>query len=230
VKLAPDDGGGFVLTWQPNPQGEQAVAYKVYGSNERGFTASDTEYLVNRGKGFCRSIEDFENRPAGAPDTGMVRTPGNLIARMGETSLSVVGPNVALPNTNKAYYRVVAVDAAGNQSGPSDYAEVPRPFVVLEAEQKAAVGQAYRYEPRLIRSIGDLRCRRSPKSSYNAAYWDREEFTFEAAGLPDGLSMGAATGVISGTPSKPGKLEVAFKVSDGSGKSRTFSYRLVVEP
>ena len=42
-----------------------------------------------------------------------------------------------------------------------------------------------------IRSIGDLRCRASRKSSYNAAFWDREEVSLTAAGLPEGLSLDA---------------------------------------
>ena len=48
------------------------------------------------------------------------------------TELEVVGPDVKLPGANKAFYRVVAVDAAGNRSGPSDYAAAPRPLIVSE--------------------------------------------------------------------------------------------------
>jgi hypothetical protein len=102
LTLTPDEPGGFLLAWRPNPQGEPPVAYKVYGSDEKGFTASDVEYLVNRGKGCVRTMEEYEGKPSDAPDAGMVKTPGNLIARVTEASLRVVGPGLELPNTSRA--------------------------------------------------------------------------------------------------------------------------------
>ena len=230
VKLVPDGQYAFRLAWRPNPQGNPPAAYKVYGSDERGFTASDAEYLVNRGKGFVGSMEEYEKKPAGAPDAGTVKTPANLIGRTAETSMRVAGPDLQAPNTNKAYYRVVAVDAAGHESVPSDLAEVPRPFVFSPPETEAQVGKPYRCPLRVIRSIGDLRCRPSKKSSYNAAFWDREEHTFAATGLPEGLSLDAKTGLVSGTPAKPGTYRVEVKVSDQFGKSRAISYALRVRP
>ncbi|MGI6417506.1 MAG: putative Ig domain-containing protein [Thermoguttaceae bacterium] len=230
VKLASGDGGGLVLQWRPNPAGQAPVAYKVYGSDEKGFSASDGAHRVNRGKGFCRTIEEYESKPADSPDAGAVETPGNLIARVVETSLEVVGADLALPNTNRAFYRVVAVGPAGAESGPSDYAEVPRPFVAAGSERRARLGEPYRYQPVVIRSIGDLRCRRSDKSSYNAAFWDQEEYTFEAAGLPDWLTLDPATGALSGKPAAAGAFDVSYKVIGIAGKTATASFRLVVDP
>ncbi len=228
LKLVPRGKTGFVLHWRPNPQGEPPVAYKVYGSDERGFTASDTEHLVFRGKGFVKSMEEFEKKPAKAPDAGRVKTPANLIARVTATSLQVVGPGLTQANTNRAFYRVVAVDAAGTESCPSDYAAVPRPFVSPAPSLTARVGQPYRYQPRAIRSTGDLRCRRSKRSSYNAAFWDREVHAFTAIRLPAGLALDPQTGLIAGRPTKPGVADVAFKVADQFGKSQTLSHKLTV--
>jgi hypothetical protein len=225
VRLTPDDHGGLMLTWRPNPQGRTPVAYRVYGSDEKGFSASDTEFLVFRGKGFVRTIDEFADKPADAPDAGQVKTPANIITRVSATRLRVVGPDVQLPNTNTAFYRVVAVDSVGNASGPSDYAEVPRPLVANRPDTPARVGVPYRYQPQVIRSIGDLRCRRSKTSSYNAAFWDREEPTFKAVRLADGLSLEPTTGLIHGTPKVSGDFDIAFEVSLHTGKSVT-----VVQP
>ena len=228
LKLVADDDG-FSLTWRRNPQGSLPVAYKVYGSDEKGFSVSDTEYLVYRGKGFVRSLEEAEGRPADAPDAGLVPTSANLITSVAETRLKVVGPECTLPNTNKAYYRVAAIDAQGNRSGPSDYVEVKRPLVYSRPDDEAFVGQPYRYQPGVIRSLGDLRRRRSDTTSHVVAFWDRQEHTFTPIRMPDGLSMDPKTGLVSGTPTRAGRQELAFEVSDQFGKSTTVAHRLDVQ-
>ncbi len=169
VKLVAKGDHELELQWQPGLRGSAPVAYKVYGSDERGFTASDREYLVHRGKGFMRTIEEYKKKPDNAPDAGQVKTPANLIAQVTATSLSVVGPGLTMPNTNKAYYRVVAVDRAGNESGPSDYAEVPRPWIWNPPDRAAQVGKLYRFQPQLIRSDGDLRCRAHIPAAFRSA-------------------------------------------------------------
>lgn len=228
VKLTDDQEGGAVLSWSPNPQGERPVGYKVFGSDEKGFSASEIPYRLFRGKGFCQTMEEYENKPADSPDAGMVEVPGNYVTQLTGTSLRVVGWDLDLPNTNKAFYRVVAVDASGNESGPSDYAEVSRLFVVVSPVQHAKVGQTYEYQPIVIRSLGDLRCRRSERSSYNAAFWDREEFAFEPIEMPEGLTLDPETGMVSGKPAQAGTCTVTFKVTSPSGKSSTAAYQLII--
>ncbi len=227
-RLVADGKGGFLLRWRANPQGQPPAAYKVYGSDEKGFSVSDTEYLLHMGKGFVRSMEEYESKPANGPNSEMVKTPANLIGCVKDTSLRVVGADLAEPNTNKAYYRVVAVDAAGNESGPSDYAEVPRPHVILPAESKAKLGAPWRLRPGVIRSLGDLRCRASKQSSYNAAFWDREEIRFAAEGLPEGLVLDAGSGEITGTPARAGTFTIRLTASDQFGKTQTAPLKLSV--
>ena len=229
LRLEPATGDGLVLHWRPNPAGERPVSYKVYGSNERGFSASDSEYLVFRGKGFVKTMDQYTGKPSGAADAGMVKTPANLVGTTSETRMQVVGPVLAAPNTNRAFYRVVAVDAAGNESGPSDYVAVPRPFVANRPVTNALAGKPYHYQPQVIRSIGDLRCRRSKSSSYNAAFWDRDELSFAAKGLPAGLAVNPKTGQVSGIPTAAGSFDVVLSVTDQSGNSQNVAWRLTVK-
>ncbi len=91
------------------------------------------------------------------------------------------------------------------------------------------MGKPYRFQPEVIRSEGDLRCRPTPESSYNAAFWDREEHRFTPVCLPDGFTLDAKTGLFSGTPTKPETVEVSMKIENQFGRSRIFSYQLVVK-
>ena len=71
------------------------------------------------------------------------------------------------------------------------------------AVSQARVGAAYRYQVKSNRSLGDLRYHRGAKS-----FWDIEKPDFALTRGPDWLKMDAKTGVLSGTPDAPGKVEV----------------------
>ena len=230
VRLVPTGPQAFTLEWQAARDGERPAAYKVYGSDERGFSVSDEPYALTYGRGFVQSMEQYEAKLANAPDAGWRQTPANLIARVTATSLAVVGPECRLANTNRVYYRVVAIDAAGNESGPSDYAEAPHPWVVNGAPPTAPRNRPFEHQPQVLRSLGDLRCRASKKSSYNAAFWDREELTFRAVRLPAGLELDGASGRISGRPTAEGPQEIALEVTTPSGRSQKVSSVLTVLP
>jgi len=206
--------GTVILTWDANPKGRPPVAFKVYGSDEKGFTASDTEYLVVMGRGFCTNMDEFKDK-SNISNRNRVKTPTNLITVTKELHLSVVGPGLGThPNINKAFYRVVAVNVKGNTSGPSDYAEFHRPFIYTCPSAKAIVGQPYKYEPAAIASIGDLKC----KGGYNVAFWDREVLTFSLNSAPGWLEIDAATGKISGTPPRDtiGMHEFTLRVTNSN--------------
>ncbi|WP_435102361.1 putative Ig domain-containing protein [Halarchaeum sp. P4] len=53
-------------------------------------------------------------------------------------------------------------------------------------------------------------------------------YTWSVAGLPDGLSLDAETGRITGTPAEPGPYTVSVTVTDGDGTQVTRQYALTV--
>jgi hypothetical protein len=104
---------------------------------------------------------------------------------------------------------------------------VPRPFVFSQPPP-ARVGAAFHYQPAVIRSLGDLRCRPNKNSSYNAAFWDREQLTLEAVQLPDGLSLDPQTGLIQGEFRAAGMVPVTFKMTTSTGRTATVTQTVKV--
>jgi hypothetical protein len=139
------------------------------------------------------------------------QAPANFVAETSSTELVVLGASVSLPNANRAFYRVVAVDARGNRSGPSDYAAAPRPFISSKPPDTARGGAEFRYQLAAIRSLGDLRVR-VVKGKEVASFWDIEKPRFELVKGPAWLRMDESTGVLSGVPGAAGKEEVVVKV------------------
>ena len=180
-----------VLRWSASPRGRRPATYRVYASDEKGFSISDTPYKVTVGASQHLS-SDF---------------PANFLAETSATEMEAVGPKMRAAGANKAFYRVVAVDAAGVRSGPSDYASSPRPIFVSSPPATASKGSDLRYQLAVIRSLGDLRTRVvDGKEVMN--FWDIERVRFELERGPKWLSLDAATGLLSGTPDQTGSAEV----------------------
>ena len=199
LKYNPDTGIG-TLTWSPNPVGRPPAKYRVYGSDEKGFTVHDTPYEVNLG------------------DTKALTNPfpANFVAEVAGTSLDVVGVGNPLPNADRAYYRVVAVDSSGKRSGDSDYVEAPRPFIYSAPVTSAPAGQPYRYQVKAIRSLGDLTRRDAAKPKPGVKFWKIEPLTYSLTQKPPWMSINADTGLITGT-------------SDGTGGPVVVSVTLTKE-
>jgi hypothetical protein len=181
------------LRWSPNPKGRKPVAYRIYASDEKGFSISDQPYAVTVGVS--------KNVPAEFPANFVVETPA--------TELAVVGTQVALPRANKAFYRVVAVDSTGKRSGPSDFATFSRPFIFSKPVILASRGAQYRYPVGAVRSLGDLRTH-VVNGKETMSYWDIERLRFRIQQGPKWLSINEATGLLSGTPDRAGKSEVVI--------------------
>jgi hypothetical protein len=190
-----------VLEWEPNPRGRAPVAYRVYASDEKGFSVSDKPYEVSTGVS--------KDLPA--------RFLSNFVAEVPTTTLPVLGRQVALIGAgptlmNKAFYRVVAVDAAGNRSGPSDYVAAPRPFLFSRPWKKVMPGKEFSDEVSTVRSLGDLRMR-IVAGKETTSFWDVETPRFRIDRGPAWLKIDEATGKLSGTPAAAGKSEVVVGVT-----------------
>ncbi len=112
VTLDYDSSRGLgILRWKANPIGRRPAKYRVYGSDEKGFTIADQSF-----QGTVGVTKD--EMAAWNP-----WFPANFIAETQATELAVMGCDINWPAANKTFYRVVAVDAQGKRSGPSDYAD-----------------------------------------------------------------------------------------------------------
>src|SRR5262249_38260028 len=193
VTLAVDrDQGTGSLRWKPNPIGRKPTKYRIYGSDEKGFTISDEPYKAT--VGVSRVV---------SPDR-----PANFVTEVGATEAAVIGAEGKLRGANRAYYRVVAVDEKGNRSGPSGFAEAPRPVRWPRPVTAAKVGVEYRYAVATIRSLGDLRTRVvAGKETMN--YWDIEAPRFALEKGPAWLKIDERTGGLLGVPDRPGKVVIA---------------------
>ena len=187
--------GKGVLRWMPNPIGRSPVRYRVYGSDEKGFTIADQPYQSTVG--------------VTKPEMNAWNPwfPANFIAETTATNLAVMGCEVDLPGANKTYYRVVAVDEQGKRGGPSDYATGPR-MIYSKPLITAKVGATYRYPIQVNRSLGHLSARMKDNQQVSG-YFDIEKPKFTLVAGPSWLKLDEHTGVLSGIPDIAGKVDVA---------------------
>lgn len=197
VKLDWDEAQGVgTLKWQANPVGRKPAKYRVYGSDEKGFTVMDKRRQLSLG------ISSKDEMAEWSP-----WAPPNFIAETTDTQLAVMGSHLD-PACNKTYYRVVAVDERDKRSGPSDYAIGPRPVIYTKPLVTAKVGAEYKYQVRASRSLGDLSARMQGGNQVGG-YFDIEKPKFTLARGPAWLRIDEATGVLAGTPDTAGRVEVA---------------------
>jgi hypothetical protein len=198
VTLSParESDGKVTLRWKPNEVGRKPVKYRIYGSDEKGFSVSDDPYRINVGVS--------KDVPAQAP--------ANFVAETSNTELVVLGAGVEVPNANKAFYRVVAVDEKGKRSGPSDYAAVTRPFIFSKPADKSRVGAEYRYQISVVRSLGDLRGR-IVDGKQVAGFWDIEKPRYTLTQGPSWLRIDEKSGVVRGVPDTVGAVDLVVTVT-----------------
>lgn len=189
-----------ILRWKANPVGRAPIKYRIYGSDEKGFTIADQRH---QGVVGVTKEEMADWNPW---------FPANFIAETTATELAVLGAEVDLSAANKTYYRVVAIDELGKRSGPSDYAVAPRPVIYSKPVVTARVGTEYCYQMRANRSLGDLSSR-MVDGRQTSGYFDIEKPRFTLAQGPAWLRIDEATGVLSGTPDVSGSIDVVATVT-----------------
>jgi hypothetical protein len=189
-----------ILHWKANPVGRAPVKYRIYGSDEKGFTIADQKHQSVIG---VTKEEMADWNPW---------FPANFIAETTTKELAVLGSDIDSTYANKTYYRVVAIDEQGNRSGPSDYVVAPRPVIYSKPIVTARVGTEYHYQILANRSLGDLSSRMI-NGNQTSGYFDIEKPRFTLSQGPSWLKVDEATGVLSGTPDVPGKTEVAVIVT-----------------
>jgi hypothetical protein len=192
--------GVGTLKWKANPVGRRPVRYRVYGSDEKGFTVMD------KARQLALGISAKNEMAAWSP-----WAPPNFIAETTGTQFVVMGPDVD-PAGNKTYYRVVAVDERDKRSGPSDYAVGSRPVIYSKPLVTAEVGEEYTYQVRANRSLGDLSGRMQGGNQVSG-YFDIEKPKFALEQGPAWLELDEATGMLRGTPDATGKVEVTVTVT-----------------
>jgi hypothetical protein len=134
------------------------------------------------------------------------------VAETDKTELIVLNAGLDLPNANRAFYRVVAVDDRGQRSGPSDYAAAPRPFISSSPPGVARVGAEFRHQLSSIRSLGDLRLRIIDGKEVTG-FWDVERPRFRLAKGPTWLKLDESAGVLHGVPDAAGEADVVLTVA-----------------
>lgn len=219
-EVAPDM---YALNWTPNAVGRKPVSFRIYASDEKGFSVSDTAYDVPTGNQKTRGLFPGEKSKV---------FPANLLSTATEPFFQL--------RPSHAFYRVVAVDENGVRSGSSDYVAAPRPYVYSQAPvSEIKAGTPFRYEVKTIASIGDLSFRDfGPGQSYQSAYWDadRPRFSLDVelprCGNfdPEWLSIDPETGVLTGTPG-PGDvgeylLNVKVEIAGAGVYIQSFALRV----
>jgi hypothetical protein len=196
------------LGWQPGKGGTKAARYRIYGSEERGFSANDSPYDYNAG------LE------------GVRQAPGNLFMETQGPVESVEVPE----NLWRPYYRVVAVDKEGRVSGASAIGELPHPLIVSRELPPATRMHLYEARIRTSASIGHLVSADENGQPYQMKFRSGDEYSFSLTGAPDGVSIDD-NGLISGfvTDAAKDRYELTVSVKSktgGAGDSVTLLLRV----
>ena len=206
----------WIVIWNPGEGGTEIDHYKIYGSDERGFTASDTSYVMYAG---LETANRRMNRPA------------NLLHETAGTDTSWVVPDHLI----RPFYRVVAVDRDGYCSGPSAMLEIPHPvgdFIRKPIWTKTKAAEFFEVKPDFHPSIGHLVSANENGKAYQVRLRTGDNLRYEMEGAPKGLTIDSAAGIVSGYISREstGKYEIKVKAYriDGDNPEKAVASRMIL--
>ncbi len=186
----------LTLGWEPGESGTKPVRYRIYGSAERGFTASDVPYQLNAGKAGTQNVAE------------------NLLVETKDAATHLELP----ASLWRAYYRVAAIDSEGRESGPSALAEAAHPIIRSTAIPDAHAGRYYEARIETAASIGHL----VSTDDYDMGIRNGDVLEFSMTDAPKGLSISPVTGTISGflPAGSSGSYQIHVTVSNKKNGAR----------
>ena len=188
--------GAGMLRWTANPVGRRPVKYRVYGSDEKGFTIADQPFQGTVG---VTKAEMAAWNPW---------FPANFIAETTATELAVMGREVDLARSQQDLLPRRGGGRPGQTQRAVRLRDRPPAHHLQQARGDRQGRQPYRYQVCANRSLGDLSARMKGNDQVSG-YFDIEKPRFALDQGPAWLKIDEATGVLSGTPDAAGKQEVA---------------------
>jgi hypothetical protein len=203
------------LSWRANEQGQRPAKYEIYGCDERGFSVHQQEHFIVTGE------SDADGKRLMA---------ANYMFTTESTHAVVVGNE--LPCGNYAFYRVAAVDTQGTRSGPSAFAEAPRPLVVTSLPESIPANSTTTVMLQSIQSIGDLRAESDGPQRYRMALRDGDDITFLLDEGPDFIELDPKSGTMTLRPESQhtSTHTVTLRVKNGQGGVDVVGFDLLVTP
>lgn len=165
------------LSWDAN---KQAKYYEVYGSNEKAFIPSKTDYTmgINRTDMTAKQIV----------------CPKNYIQDVKTSYINLTQMDL------KYCYRVIAVDKKGNSSIASEYVCLPHPWIFKDSIcSYAYAGSPYSSYAKCVSSIGMMRFNRTNENPMYTDYTEADHVAFHLEG-PAWLKIRDYDGYLYGTP------------------------------
>lgn len=198
ARIETTEGGKITLCWDAPTKGTKPVKYEVYGTQEPSFSP----------------LRERTSQNAWTLKDPIVREP-NLIK-------TTQGLSFDATERGESFYRVVAVDAAGSRSVPTNCISVPRPALLGAKMIEAKIGKEFTFEVPVRKSIGKLVW--ALKGGLIREKADDVQFRIEKG--PDWLTVDPKTGVVKGVPPSKGMFIFTVAVAAHSEWSyRDYSVR-----